>query len=98
MTLTISPIVIWFIAGFIAAIIIFKYGIKILWNLWKLLFTLHDVLIYNPKVNRYKKLLLKRGWIQKNEYSEFGEWEHPEKGQKMFYNAVCLETGKKPNI
>jgi hypothetical protein len=98
MILTISPIAIWFIAGFIAAIMILKYGVTMLWNFWKLLYTLYAVLYYRPKVNRYKKLLIKRGWIQKNEYSEFAEWEHPQKGQKMFYTACCEEAGKKINI
>ena len=91
-------IIIGFITGFIIGVILKKYGMKILWNLWKLLYTLYAVLYYRPKVTRYKKLLIKRGWFQKNEYSEFGEWEHPQKGQKMFYAAICLETGKKINI
>jgi hypothetical protein len=98
MTLTISPIVIWFILGFILGIILKKYGVKILWNIWKLLFTLYAALYYRPKVRRYKKLLIKRGWKPCSEYRYYTEWEHPQKGKKYFYTACCEEAGKKVRI
>jgi hypothetical protein len=88
---------IWFLIGLGLGIIVKKYGVKIVWNLWKLFYTLYVSLYYRPKVRYYKKLIIKRGW-KPCSIDGFSEWEHPQKGKAFFYNAVCLETGKNPRI
>lgn len=88
-------IIIWFIVGLILGFILKKYGAKILCNLWKLFFALYVAIYYRPKVNYYKKLIIKRGWKSCSEHDHFAEWEHPVKGKKYFYDACCEEAGKK---
>ena len=89
--------ILYFIVGFLIGILFKIYRHAILFYLNKAYYFLLFTLYYRPKVRKYKRLIEKRGWKQKNS-DPYAEWEHSKKGTKHFYSAVCLETGKEVRI